>query len=431
MSLDSKRAGFERAGHRRPRCSARTFYTGWRPAARRACARSAPGRRPPEHAPSLDRRHLRFSTPGHPGGCEARARNRSVRLSRVSIQGIILQRFEFGSHRLAQITPPRSLRQLAKAFGRGGREAALVGLAAAALFLALAISSYHRGDPSWSVRNGSEHVVNRGGLVGAWISDLVLQLFGHVAWILPFLLVVVGIVLFLDRERSSTRLARMTRGIGFAMVLMAACGIATLHYGNAGTLPEGIGAGGILGAVVGHAFLAAFNFLGATVVMLGLLFAGWALFTKVSWLTVMETTGRLVLSLFAALAGLSGRRRARREVSHARREREQTVAARTRRNPQTQPAAAHRAGVDRDRAEPASDPGASDRALRAGGPPAAGTRAAPTNPPTGRPRCRTPPSRRCPGRWRSSCTTSGSTSRWWPFIPGRSSPVSSCSRRPA
>ena len=117
------------------------------------------------------------------------------------------------------------------------------------------------------------------------------------------------------------------------MVLMAACGVATLHYGDAGTLPEGVGAGGILGAVVGHAFFAAFNFLGATVVMLGMLLVGWALLTRVSWLTVMEATGRLTLSLFASVAGRSERRRERREVSHARRERVQTVAAKTRRNP--------------------------------------------------------------------------------------------------
>ena len=222
---------------------------------------------------------------------------------------------------------------LTKAFGRGGREATLAGLAAAALFLALAISSYHRGDPSWSVRNGSEHIVNRGGLVGAWLSDLLLQLFGHVAWFLPILLVVIGIVLLVGRERPSTRLVWATRGIGFAMVLMAACGVATLHYGDAGTLPEGVEAGGILGAVVGRGFLVAFNFLGATVVMLGLLFAGWALFTRVSWLTIMEATGRLTLSLFAAVTGRSERRRERREVSNARRERVQKVAAKTRRNP--------------------------------------------------------------------------------------------------
>ena len=259
--------------------------------------------------------------------------NISIRLSQAPIQGIISARFEPGNLRLAQINPPRTVRLLARAFGRGGREATLAGLAAAALFLAIAISSYHRGDPSWSVRNGSEHVVNRGGVVGAWISDLLLQLFGHVAWILPILLVVAGVVLLVDRERPSGRLVRGARGIGFAMVLMAACGVATLHYGDAGTLPEGIGAGGILGAVIGHALFAAFDFLGATVVMLGVLLVGWALFTRVSWLTVMETTGRLTVFLFASVAGRSKRRRERREVSHAREERVQTVAAKTRRKP--------------------------------------------------------------------------------------------------
>lgn len=259
--------------------------------------------------------------------------NVTIRLSRAPIQGIIPARFEPGDLRLAESNPPRALRLLARAFGRGGREAALAGLAAAALFLAIAISSYHRGDPSWSVRNGSEHVVNQGGVVGAWISDLLLQLFGHVAWILPIMLVVAGVVLFVDRERPSPRLAWGARGVGFAMVLMSACGVATLHYGDAGALPQGIRAGGILGDVIGHALFAAFDFLGATVVMLGVLLAGWALFTRVSWITVMETTGRLTLALFASVAGRSKRRRERREVSHAREERVQTVAAKTRRAP--------------------------------------------------------------------------------------------------
>ena len=234
---------------------------------------------------------------------------------------------------MVQIIPPTLFRSLAKALGRGGREATLAGLAAAAIFLALAISSFHRGDPSWSVRNGSEHVVNRGGIVGAWISDLLLQLFGHVAWFLPFLLVVVGIALFFDREQSGTGLVRVTRGIGFAMLLMAACGVATLHYGEAGSLPDGIDAGGILGALIGQTLFVAFNFVGATVIMLGMLFVGWTLFTRISWLTVMETTGRLTLSGLSAMGGVSLRRRERREVSHARRERVHNVTAKTRRNP--------------------------------------------------------------------------------------------------
>ena len=251
----------------------------------------------------------------------------------MPFQGIISAESASGVHRLVQIIPPRPFRSLAKAFGRGGREASLAGLAAAAIFLFLAISSYHRGDPSWSVRNGSEHVVNRGGIVGSWISDILLQLFGHVAWIVPVLLLIVGASLFMDRERVSTRLVWMTRALGFAMILMATCGLATLHYGEAGTLPDGIDAGGILGAVVGRSLSVAFNFLGATVIMLAMLFIGWTLFTRVSWLTIIEATGRLTLSALSAISGLSVRRRERREVSTARRERVHKVAAKSRRNP--------------------------------------------------------------------------------------------------
>ena len=47
--------------------------------------------------------------------------NITFRLSRGSIQRIILARFESGNFRLAQIIPPTAIRLLAKAFGRGGR----------------------------------------------------------------------------------------------------------------------------------------------------------------------------------------------------------------------------------------------------------------------------------------------------------------------
>ena len=253
--------------------------------------------------------------------------------------------------RLAQVIPSPPGRLLAGAFGRGGREAVLLAFAAAAVFLTIAIWTYHRGDSSWSVRNGSDHVANRGGVVGAWLSDVLLQLFGHVAWFFPVLIGAFGLVLFLRRERVSNRLEWLARGGGLAMVLAASCGIATLHYGAAGTLPVGVGAGGVLGDLVSRALLVAFSFPGATVVMLGLLLAGWSLLTGVSWLTVMEETGRLILSSssFAARRpeeGVEPHQRhqphqpqrtepqeQREAVSETRRERVKQVAAKIRKTP--------------------------------------------------------------------------------------------------
>ena len=234
---------------------------------------------------------------------------------------------------MAQKPPPRRVWTLAKAFSRGGREATLVLFGAAAVFLAIAIWSYHRGDPGWSVRNGAEHVVNGGGVAGAWISDVLLQLFGHVAWFFPGLIGAAGVILFLGRERIPSRFGGLARGLGFMMVLLAACGVADLHHGAAGTLPEGIGAGGIFGDVVSRVLLVSFNFQGATVIMLALLLAGWALFTGVPWLSTMEATGRLALSAFSATVRVPARTRDRREVSTSRRERARSVAGKVRRAP--------------------------------------------------------------------------------------------------
>ena len=234
---------------------------------------------------------------------------------------------------MAQSIPARHIELLAKAFGRGGREASLVAFAAAAVFLAIAIWSYHRGDPSWSVRNGSKHVANQGGVVGAWLSDFLLLLFGHVAWLFPALTAFAGVILFFGGEGASSRLVWTARAIGLAMVLSAACGIATLHYGMAGTLPPEVGAGGILGEVMSRLLLVAFSFHGATVILIAVLLAGWALLTRVSWITVMEATGRLVLSAGAATARMPSRVRERHEVSSAHRERVEQVAVKAKRSP--------------------------------------------------------------------------------------------------
>ena len=49
----------------------------------------------------------------------------------------------------------------------------------------ISLASYHSGDPGWS---HSGHVVaihNKGGVVGAWIADVFLYLFGYLAYLLP------------------------------------------------------------------------------------------------------------------------------------------------------------------------------------------------------------------------------------------------------
>ena len=72
-----------------------------------------------------------------------------------------------------------------------------------ALYLVLILVTYAHGDPGWSPGTGAA-LGNRGGLVGAWIADLMLYLFGLSAW----WLIVVRVVL--DR-RGYRRIERRSR----------------------------------------------------------------------------------------------------------------------------------------------------------------------------------------------------------------------------
>ena len=69
--------------------------------------------------------------------------------------------------------------------GRGSREGALIVLSAVALYLAISMASYAPSDPGWSHSGDVERVVNKGGVVGAWLADVLLYLFGYLAYLFP------------------------------------------------------------------------------------------------------------------------------------------------------------------------------------------------------------------------------------------------------
>jgi S-DNA-T family DNA segregation ATPase FtsK/SpoIIIE len=88
----------------------------------------------------------------------------------------------------------------------------------------------------------------------------------------------------------------------------------------------------VLGDVVGGVFTSLFSFVGATLLLFALFLAGVTLFTSLSWLALVDATGRLALDLaertrnrWYRLAGWVRTRRARQErVSAVRIETEKT-----------------------------------------------------------------------------------------------------------
>ena len=173
---------------------------------------------------------------------------------------------------------------------RALRESALLLFGTLALILLTALVTYDPHDPGFSFTGEPGHVSNSIGPVGAWFADVLLFLFGRAAFLFPVMLALAGWVIY--RAHTSpdikSRSTLTFRGLGFVLTLATSCGLANLHWNGVG-LPSG--AGGVLGSLVGNGLASAFSFLGATLLMLALWFAGVALFLGVSWFNVMLDGG--------------------------------------------------------------------------------------------------------------------------------------------
>src|SRR5262247_2493193 len=78
--------------------------------------------------------------------------------------------------------PSTTADPLSPRFRRLVREAWGLLVVAALLYLALILVPYTRTDPGFSFTGTGAPVGNRGGVFGAWLSDLLLYLFGLSAW---------------------------------------------------------------------------------------------------------------------------------------------------------------------------------------------------------------------------------------------------------
>src|SRR5262249_37471757 len=71
---------------------------------------------------------------------------------------------------------------LSPRFARLVRESWWLIVVAAIAWLALILATYRKTDPGWSYSGAGATIVNKGGVAGAWLADLLLYLFGASAW---------------------------------------------------------------------------------------------------------------------------------------------------------------------------------------------------------------------------------------------------------
>jgi len=178
-------------------------------------------------------------------------------------------------------------------------EARWIALAVLAVYFVLILFSFSKADPGWSHASVVPRVHNLGGRAGAWLSDLLLFIFGFSAWWLCFCLLrfvwqgyrglTQKYVLSKEPEPEHQQ-EGLIRIIGFVLLFVGSVGIEYLRMWSLKVqLPRE--PGGVLGQLIGHSAHVAFGFTGATLLLLLLFGLGFSLFFQVSWLAVAERIG--------------------------------------------------------------------------------------------------------------------------------------------
>ena len=178
-------------------------------------------------------------------------------------------------------------------------EARWLGFAVISVYLTLIFFTFSVQDPGWSHATSVNRASNWGGLIGAWLADLFLYIFGFSAW--WFCVALIALVWVSYKQLANRFLLQKTvnpahryepliRGCGFVLMMLGSSGLEFVRmYTLKAQLPRA--PGGVLGELFGGSAQTAFGFNGSTLIMLMLFGLGFSLCFHVSWMAVAEKLG--------------------------------------------------------------------------------------------------------------------------------------------
>ncbi len=178
------------------------------------------------------------------------------------------------------------------------REGTLIAYSLLALFLLIALISYSPSDPGFTTTGNGDAVMNAVGVYGAWLANIFWYLLGYLAFAFPALLVYKVCSSFREsvlESEFSWPLFGLKSG-GFILLLISACGLATLHFSITEELPS---AGGIVGSLVADLSIPVLATLGSTLLLLAVFLFGLTIVVTISWLAVIDRLGAATINFVA------------------------------------------------------------------------------------------------------------------------------------
>ena len=206
------------------------------------------------------------------------------------------------------------------------REAGWIVFLALAIYLALIFATHSAKDAGYFFSGTGLAAINKGGAMGAWLSDFLLGLFGLSAWWLVILMAYSVRRLF-RRVETSRVFDRRNIAIalgGFLLLIVASSSLEALRLHSMNVaLPNG--PGGVIGILLGGVIGKVLGFVGGTVLLLALIAGAFSVFTGLSWIRFAERVGAGVEWAFYAIKGRAEAKRDREVGEQAVVEREEKV----------------------------------------------------------------------------------------------------------
>ncbi len=187
-------------------------------------------------------------------------------------------------------------------FQRRVREGVFILTIALSVYIWLALFTYSANDPAWShTVAAAKEVNNSAGVIGAYLSDVLLFGFGYTAFLLPLLFIYSGWLYFHQRflvasEHRNFRLIIRSAGL----VIFTAALSSLLNFISPHS-PATYAFGGILGQGIAGLLVSILNLYGTILSLGALLLVGMTWFFGISWLKLADQIGALTLSGFKYL----------------------------------------------------------------------------------------------------------------------------------
>ena len=174
---------------------------------------------------------------------------------------------------------------------KGLREIGILCFFTGAVFLLLALFTFNTGDAAWTHSSELTTITNCCGVIGAWIADVMLSLFGLSAYLFPIIISWHGYLVFAAPHFNEEKMSAPLRGLGSIALIISSAALSYLYvYRVAVQLPGTTG--GYLGQEIGDKTLVLFGNSGATLFLIMLFLSGLTLTTNISWLSLIDAIGR-------------------------------------------------------------------------------------------------------------------------------------------